>query len=285
MRIFPIYYLTLIICLLWGLHDHSDLSQLPFYIFYLQNFIIASDIPPEFCSGILRHTWSLSVEEIFYLFWPICVYFLNAKTIFRFCLILGLGTIVFKLLYVDFFYRSNEEPFLLLSLVGNTDSLMAGSFLGLLSLNSNSFIQNKFPFKFSVVIFLIFCIVVFLNYASIFNSQTSYLLKIVLSSLTAIVSFLSITWIVFYTKAQSILSKALTNKGLLFIGKISYGIYLYHNLVYLAVDSFIYRTNLPLPLFLIFILQVFFTIIIAALSWHFIEKPFLRLKDKLSYSH
>ena len=65
LRIFPIYYLVLFTTVLWGVVTQKDISQLYYYIFYLQNFVISRGITPEFCDGILRHTWSLSVEELF----------------------------------------------------------------------------------------------------------------------------------------------------------------------------------------------------------------------------
>jgi peptidoglycan/LPS O-acetylase OafA/YrhL len=46
LRIFPIYYLALFISVLWALLVHASFRNFPFFLFYLQNFIIAADIKP-----------------------------------------------------------------------------------------------------------------------------------------------------------------------------------------------------------------------------------------------
>lgn len=67
LRIFPIYYLTLAaVAVLW----HSRDLGLTKYVLYVQNFVFAlhGDQGPP-----LSHTWSLAVEEHFYLVWPVIV--------------------------------------------------------------------------------------------------------------------------------------------------------------------------------------------------------------------
>jgi peptidoglycan/LPS O-acetylase OafA/YrhL len=283
LRIFPVYYLTLFVCVLWGLYSHADLSQLAVYAFYLQNFVISTDIPPEFCFGLMRHTWSLSVEEIFYLIWPLVVYVLSLQNLYRLCIIAGVSNILFKLLYVFFFYVQAEEPFLMLSLVGNIDSLMAGAFLGLLSLNKDSFIYARFPGKLFLFIYAFFFITVTANYLPVFNERYAYLAKVLLSSVVSILSFFILARLISSVNRNSFAYKFLTFKSLVFIGKISYGIYLYHNIVYRLVDSFIFHYHISINPLLTLLVQISITFLIAAVSWHLIEKPVLRLKDKYDY--
>lgn len=65
LRIFPIYYLTLAVIAIvrWG-------PELPWCAAYLANYYFAYTNT----GGPLTHTWSLSVEEHFYLVWPLLVY-------------------------------------------------------------------------------------------------------------------------------------------------------------------------------------------------------------------
>lgn len=65
LRIFPIYYLLLAV--VWIVRPGPEL---PWCAAYLANFYIAIAHP----GGPLLHTWSLSVEEHFYLLWPLAVY-------------------------------------------------------------------------------------------------------------------------------------------------------------------------------------------------------------------
>lgn len=70
LRIFPIYYLVLVVC------ATLDQENIPGSFFvYLNNYVYIFDDGP----GYLRHTWSLAVEEHFYLFFPLLVYFLPTR--------------------------------------------------------------------------------------------------------------------------------------------------------------------------------------------------------------
>ena len=73
LRIFPIYYLAVFLCLLagwcWSLPQFSW-AKMWWYLFYLQN--IGSTFWPGQVSGP-GHFWSLAVEEHFYLLWPLLV--------------------------------------------------------------------------------------------------------------------------------------------------------------------------------------------------------------------
>jgi peptidoglycan/LPS O-acetylase OafA/YrhL len=75
-------------------------------------------------------------------------------------------------------------------------------------------------------------------------------------------------------------------KPLVYIGKISYGIYLYHLFVPLVLSWFATRLGVSLPgsKFGIFFVNTAGTILLASLSWHVIEKPISIFKDKMKAS-
>jgi hypothetical protein len=73
-------------------------------------------------------------------------------------------------------------------------------------------------------------------------------------------------------------------KPLVYTGKISYGIYVYHPFVYFLLPILFYRTDIDfflLPRLLQFGLLVGTTIGMAAISWHFFESPINSLKNRL----
>ncbi|MBC8750033.1 peptidoglycan/LPS O-acetylase OafA/YrhL [Paraburkholderia sp. WC7.3g] len=68
MRIFPIYYLMLVVmCVLmaFGLANPELASGMPFHFVYLSNFWIGSVL--RYWPGRYSHLWSLAIEEQFYL--------------------------------------------------------------------------------------------------------------------------------------------------------------------------------------------------------------------------
>ena len=84
-----------------------------------------------------------------------------------------------------------------------------------------------------------------------------------------------------------ITGKILERKPLVYIiGKISYGIYLYHLFMPPILSRGFHYLGLHYPdLSLIrFILQTAATLIVAMLSWHFIEKPINNFKKHFEYS-
>jgi peptidoglycan/LPS O-acetylase OafA/YrhL len=76
------------------------------------------------------------------------------------------------------------------------------------------------------------------------------------------------------------LKQILNNKGLLYIGKISYGLYLYHNFIPYFYNIEIPVALTPISIYLTQCLRMLTLISIASFSWFFVEKPILRLKNR-----
>jgi peptidoglycan/LPS O-acetylase OafA/YrhL len=83
LRIFPLYYLfLLLVTLFYGAgwwHPHGD-GGLPYAWLYSYNFVPSTQYDP-----LLAHTWSLAVEEHFYLLWPLALVWLmpRVQTVLR----------------------------------------------------------------------------------------------------------------------------------------------------------------------------------------------------------
>ena len=81
LRIFPLYYLFLAIYFFINPFIHGEqiipASKQWYYWVYLQNFALTFN----WDSAGPMHYWSLGVEEHFYLFWPVLVYFVDTKHI------------------------------------------------------------------------------------------------------------------------------------------------------------------------------------------------------------
>jgi peptidoglycan/LPS O-acetylase OafA/YrhL len=79
--------------------------------------------------------------------------------------------------------------------------------------------------------------------------------------------------------------RVLSNRVPVYLGRISYGVYLFHPLVKWAVFELVPEDAawIEEPVLTVPVL-VALTVAVAALSWHFLEAPLVRLKSRLAYA-
>lgn len=263
LRIFPIYYLFLIF--LFGLNFEAIRSEIFYHGLYISNFLFV--LNGEFSNG-LAHLWSLSVEEQFYLIWPLLIFWipLEKLKLFFYCTIL-VGIISFSVL-------SNLIPLGGLLVFARIDAFAWGGLLALL-LNQNKITiltsQNKLIFVLSLVF-------VSLHFISLGALQP------LRESLFYVIFFFFLAKLI--VNENRIFSKIFENRILRYLGKISYGIYLYHNVMQWLLPYFTEKYGIPFPdkenEFLRFCLYLIVTIFIASMSWFLIEKPLVKIKNKYS---
>ncbi|MBE9127554.1 MULTISPECIES: acyltransferase family protein [unclassified Coleofasciculus] len=268
LRIFPIYYLT--ITILWLIQHQPVSDHAVWHFTFLSNFLMMSSVGYQ---GTTDHLWSLAVEGQFYLVWPLVIFLLNDKylppiilsllilsPVCRFALyMLGMGSIikVFPLSSVDFLGIGA------LVALGNSNRQFMG-------FNSKEFLKAVAPF--AATGFVLIELLRHLGYHNILYSlvETSCLV-------------LGLGWLISATSKgiTGIFKTLLDLKGLRFIGRISYGLYLYHLFVsYYLVKAFP-RLSLeegignPWVSFMIFFIGSF---LLATASWFIVEKPLMIFK-------
>src|SRR5262249_42174592 len=119
LRIFPIYYLTILILLL--ANDPVVREYALYSVSYTFNYVYVQ-IPPE---NSISHIWSLCVEEQFYLIWPFLVLGLRSRIqVVRYVLLLIILLCHFQV-YFDII--PGLAPYNVVSLLPRANSLGVGA--------------------------------------------------------------------------------------------------------------------------------------------------------------
>lgn len=206
----------------------------------------------------LLHTWSLSVEEQFYILWPPLLLFLHQKLKLKTRLTTVL-IIVFLGLGLSIYLTKTDLNFAYFLLPARTFELLIGGGLALYwnTLPKLSRFQNH-----SISIIgglLIFIPALLLDKNSFFPGYH------------ALWPCLGAVLIIYSGKdnAHGIFNKILQLKPMVFIGKLSYSMYLWHWPIFVFITYLGYELTGHLRLFAIGL-----TILLSYFSWRFIEQPF-----------
>jgi len=274
LRIFPIYYLSLLVLTVAGLIVGWNIADFPYYVLYLQNYVFGlSRWQPNF-PHMFDHTWSLAIEEQFYLVWPLLIFLLNQKQL-RY-LLLGLFVLAWGT-RVLIFFTLHSRSLLFTPLPTALDSLSVGAYLALVA-RSRDTSPNDLAKRGALLSVFSGGGLILLAIASRLSSPLGLGLWVVThSNLTLFALFFGggLAFIVF---RNTLLSSFLRMAWLRHIGKISYGLYLYHYPVYSLIDKV--SGGHAVPEWLGMASRVVLTYTIALISWHFIESPLHALKKR-----
>ncbi len=289
LRIFPVYYVALII-LFWLLPflgyraawlDES-LNVQAWYWTYLVNWIT-----PFKEIGGLSHFWSLAIEEQFYLIWPLLVLSLSNKTLASVCCgLVGLALGSRAILLWQFPAIADNATYTFL--ITRCDALALGALLAIALRDEQigQYFQKWFKGCSIAVLLLVVVVVLRFHYFDPIQSDIGALNQ----TLAAWLSLLLVYYAV-YTNGNlsGVLGRLLQLPVLQSCGKYSYAIYIVHRpITYFWLHNFDLGTWLAGPMttyiaycgniVAVFVLSFF----VALISWVAIEQPFLRMKGHFS---
>lgn len=262
-RLFPALYFMLFVVLIYAIIFSVGASKNIIYRELFASSIYMNNISYMWdCKAmILGHTWSLGVEEQFYFIWPLFMllmirFFSSNKLLIA---LLILTPLIWVIKLTDYF------P-ILWGLIH--ESLFIGCIFALLRWTGK--LPKKIP---NLIVWGTFLLLVIIGVSPISVFET-----LIKNNLRFIGGFFSMIVIVGLVESpDSLLGKLLSNRVLVFLGKISYALYLWHVPVF---RWFLWHSTLPS--YMNFVLKFVVTLIISIISLELIEKNSMKLGRRLS---
>ncbi|UWU17195.1 acyltransferase (plasmid) [Rhizobium sullae] len=273
LRIFPPYFA--ILGFVWLVNLEGARGSLKWHALYLSNFWYA--LRDEWTPWVLCHTWSLSIEEQFYIVWPLVILFAPRRLIAPICI----AVITFSLGY-RFYWPLTGIPSLARDLLppASMDALVAGALLAVYRSSTEAWPQwirlSWAPLTAAAVILLwlrSISMTPALEWLTWIGSEVSPLVPLVM-----LVGCCS-------AGLRGAFGRLLELPPVVAVGRVSYGVYLFHPIVL----SLIVKAQPFIPVNVSeqgpwrFMIGTTATLLVASISWLAFEKPLNQFKRYFPY--
>ncbi len=235
---------------------------IPVLLYYTNWYSIHARLPLAF-----GHLWSLAVEEQFYLVWPLAVALLTVRSRMRTVVAVLGGAIfavaVYRAVLVHDGVGWNR---LIVGTDTRADTILVGALLAHVWVRGRARVPHLRGMAWLATAFLAVC-VLRCTYATGFLYRGGFTL-IAIATAIVLLALLESEWAG---------ERLLAARPLRALGRVSYGVYVFHPLVFWWVFYVGHRWNAGVRFF------VAFAVLAAAViaSWRLVERPFLRWKDRL----
>jgi peptidoglycan/LPS O-acetylase OafA/YrhL len=277
LRIFPLYYLFIVLFFLilpvlfpW----HTELQKLPplqaWYWLYIPNVRVF--LQGDWYASYGEHTWSLAIEEQFYLLWPLVVLVARRKYLLW---IGGIGTLCSLAFRIWLTSHGADYAKTLVLTPAHLDGVLLGSMLAVLIERPTDDPQKLRRLLLAAVgtavVGLVATAVAPLNYAT-----KHYAFTVTWASLL----FAAVMGLIVTGRPGSWLERIFGNRVLRFVGFYSYGLYLFHESIFRELGRHLpTRTGPPLVHWIAMtIVGSTLSILLAMAVYHAYEARFLSLK-------
>lgn len=275
-RIWPLYFGLLIFAYfiylpVLGHFSNINVAEIrshaAYYFGMIGNFDLIKTTTGDFIPVSI--TWSVAIEEQFYLVWPLLFFFIPSKRyhyIFYGSLFISMA---FKI------YNYDKPLMLYHHSLGNVPYLSIGGLAAFYSLNSEKF-RNLFNGGNKWFIYVGGFLFLYLrNFVAID--------PIIVTLIEAIF----FAWVILDQSLNMTSTLKFSRSGILTkMGKYTYGIYMLHQIVLfsiLALLNYFGRNDLTTTITINYLIGLPVTLLLAYASYHLLEKRFLILKNRLEY--
>lgn len=276
LRIFPAFYVFWFICVAAALLRHAVVpwAEATSAFFYMGDYYTA--MHASHANQIMSITWSLGVEEKFYLIWPTVFVFWrnNLPKLLR--VVLGAIAVIWTYRALAFFFFHLPPDYLLYAFDSRFADILVGCALALSLKEGKVEVLLRAADRWKVVPVLLALGIGCLIFAEgHLSAGWSYVCLLAVSSVVVAALLLQM---VFLGSLRG--QKWLDHPVLRFLGGISYSLYLYHMLAIVSVEYYLPNLHRRYA----FPLMVVLAFALATLSYYCIEKPFLQLRKRFEKS-
>ena len=265
LRIFPLYYLIIILTFFIFKHDGEIIAWRDFS-FFIGNFSMITK--NAWTNAALNPLWSINIEEHFYFVIPFLIYVIPLKK---------LNYLFFMVILLSFgfrIYATVTIPNNWMTIYMHTFSQMDLLAIGGLLAWYHFYHKMEFHLPSFVYLIIFFAFLLLMSLVDSKDYSTLYFASLKKYIFTIPLIFLLLFFIFDDHKQFEFIKN---NKLLNYLGKISFGIYLFNAIVIDQLEKIPwlhqhYAAKLPL--------DILITLLVATLSYELFEKQFLKLKGK-----
>jgi peptidoglycan/LPS O-acetylase OafA/YrhL len=269
LRIWPAYYLLLAILCALAISTGFPPSRdgLIAHLTFTQNFPqYWGGIVPKFPDGAIQ-TWSLAIEEQFYLLWPLIIVLTGRSGVVPVALGLLISSVGSRML--------GWYPTIALA---RLDGLALGAILSVILEDGKRSRPRSIWLSLAFLTIGLASLVFLSGYANKIETPIPGIAGCGAFGIFAVNTFFfSVVGLVICHTGHPTL-RLLRNRTLCYLGQISYGIFLYHLIVIDAVSAYLRVRTIATDM-----VSVLLSLLIAVLSWEWIERPIGNLKELFPY--